>query len=144
MPEYESWPGQIDATRALFETSGTSKIGPHCYQHGTKWKRGCSWCKEAKKRVHLWEKNKVKEAAHEERLRSGEWSVVNLAIRLNDDLFDRRHGADALTAEELLEWAYKLAATVREQAPDVNYPLIEAHGQQVLDEFRAWQAAKTA
>lgn len=140
MPEFEAWPGQIDASKALFATHATSETGPHCYQHGTKWKRGCSWCKEAKQNVPVWEENKLKAAAHEERLESGEWSIVNLAIELNDHLFERRFGDDALSPKELLEWAYKLAAKVRESADDVDYPNIEEFGSEVLADFRAKMA----
>ena len=137
MPEFEAWPGQIEATRMLFETHASSKRGPRCYQHGKKWRKDCSWCEQAKKQVPVWEENKRQETEHEKRLDSGEWSIINLAIELDDHLFERRRGSQAPAARDILEWAFRLAERVHEQAGEINYPTIEEHGQEILAEFRA-------
>jgi hypothetical protein len=123
----------------LFEAHASSTTGPRCYQHGKEWREDCSWCQQAKQQVSVWEENKQKAVAHEERLKSGEWSIINLAIELNDHLFERRFGDDTLEPHELLEWAFRLAERVREQTNNVNYPLIEKFGHEIITEFRAQQ-----
>lgn len=110
MPEYESWPGQIEASRMLFDTNASSKSGPRCYKHGIKWCKSCSWCKTAKQqRVH-WEENKVKAKEHDRLLDEGIWDVQMLAQEIDGELITQWKN-NPLTPRQMIEAATEVLAT---------------------------------